>query len=80
MAPDVVAQLCGRTDLAAGACAEEEDDLAPRDLDDILGFKTPTSATLYDRFGRERERSGIAPGEDLAPQAWKPAVAPRRDY
>jgi CCR4-NOT transcription complex subunit 6 len=63
-----------------GAAAEEEDDMAPRDLDDILGFKTPTDATRYDRFGRERERSGIAAGEDLAPEAWKPAVPPRRDY
>lgn len=49
------------------------DDLAPRDLDDILGFKTPTDNLRYDRFGRERAASGIAPGQDLAPDAWKAA-------
>lgn len=53
------------------------DDLAPRDLDDILGFKMPTDKTRYDRFGRERAASGIAPGQDLAPDAWKAAESRR---
>lgn len=53
------------------------DDLAPRNLDDILGFKTPTDKISYDRFGRERSISGIAPGQDLAPNAWKAAETRR---
>lgn len=77
--PDRLWSPCASSEPCCHVVAEE-DDLAPRDLDDILGFKTPTDSTRYDRFGRERERSGIAPGEDLAPDAWRPAAAPRRNY
>lgn len=56
---------------------QEVDDLAPRNLDDILGFKMPTDKTRYDRFGRERHVSGISTQEDLAPSAWKAAESRR---
>lgn len=54
-----------------------EDDLAPRDLDDILGFKVPTDKTRYDRFGYERNVSGVAPGDDLKPDVWQAAKSNR---
>ena len=54
-----------------------EGDLAPRDLDDILGFTQPTDKTRYDRFGYERSASGIGQAEDLKPDVWQAAKSNR---
>lgn len=56
---------------------DADGDAGPRDLDDILGFKTPTDNTRYDRFGYERGASGIAAGDDLKPDVWQAAKSKR---
>lgn len=64
-----------RGDAAAEGGEGEEDDLAPRGmdaLDEILGFAGKDDKQ-YDRYGYERERSGISRGEDMTTEHWQAA-------